>query len=965
MLPPNNRSRAWSGFRRNLISSLPRASLRKRSMSKSRRWLRRIAVAALLASASFLAVRQWLVLPLIVNLIRQSYSGRVVVKSWWLNLSSSGLVGIELREGEDTSSGVWASIENISTDVSLKRLARGAFRPSTVTIDRPKVALELDREGGLETKIPFRSSASSSTTKLPRLIVDRGEIALHQEGRPAIEIKGIHADAKPDQKGSLALSAKIQDPRWGVSSITGSCAQSFKFGNIVLSCIDLPSNPRLAHGLPYIPPIVWEGATPTGPLDLKMELGWGSEDASKTAKSDDLRLLVETDFKRTHLDIGLLGFSLDEVEGTLVYKDKVVRLEKTRGRAFDGKVGADGLMSFETPESRFSLLVDLEDVDSRLLPKIWRTQNFGLTGLLDAKAELKLRLGEGLVDLGGTKAQGVVHQVDFQDVPLRLVRFAIATDGTEPDQIRPDRFAPFTNLDLAEIEKHEKTTHIEKKAYDPKDLYFKIPEALAGKLSLGIADIVLSLDPSMAKVPTPKGHDVRNLKFKGRLAVDQGSFEDVHLGSAAAHFSFDRGVAEAVHFAAKFIDPPGSGPRPPPRLVAEEIPTRGELPENSIRGGVRVDLLDGDGISARLETKNAPIGDLVSRFAPTPLPIAGRVTSEFNASAPLSSIHDLSTWQLKGSASSPRFIVKNTELTPVSASVRIQQKRVFIDSISGKIGEEPLSGSGEMSLEAPYALRASLSSGRWKIADLLELAGVSNHLRANGTLSIRGAVKGALDPLALDTQGEGSVSGFEFGAEKPGDVRFSWKSENGELVFLANDAKVFGGEARLQIQAPANLASEGEKRFIEKASALASFKAIDLARVAKCFLQDSVETSGLASGSLRIDAFHLGDLDSTTARASAKLTGAGIHIDRIDTNNVIIAADLKNRVASYSLSAESLGGTIVVKGRYPLANGSAVGGPKPIVGELKVAAQGLIAWGAREGFLDGPLRHAISRDWRL
>src|SRR4051794_37763077 len=86
----------------------------------------------------------WVVPALIVGAIQDQFEGKVTIRDWWLNPRSGGVVGLTLHEKPTADSAVVASVQRVTTDLSIGRLLRGRFIPGRIALERPEVTFRVD-----------------------------------------------------------------------------------------------------------------------------------------------------------------------------------------------------------------------------------------------------------------------------------------------------------------------------------------------------------------------------------------------------------------------------------------------------------------------------------------------------------------------------------------------------------------------------------------------------------------------------------------------------------------------------------------------------------------------------------------------------------------------------------------------------------------------------------------------------
>src|SRR4051794_7146940 len=106
-------------------------------MQISRKWWKFFGLGAVTVVVLAIVVRTWVVPALIVWQIESQIDARVTIRDYWLGTRSAGVVGLQVHESPLSESEVWASIDRVSTDLSIWALLRGRFSPRRIEVSRP------------------------------------------------------------------------------------------------------------------------------------------------------------------------------------------------------------------------------------------------------------------------------------------------------------------------------------------------------------------------------------------------------------------------------------------------------------------------------------------------------------------------------------------------------------------------------------------------------------------------------------------------------------------------------------------------------------------------------------------------------------------------------------------------------------------------------------------------------------
>ncbi len=440
---------------------------------------------------------------------------------------------------------------------------------------------------------------------------------------------------------------------------------------------------------------------------------------------------------------------------------------------------------------------------------------------------------------------------------------------------------------------------------------FHVPSSIATRLKLGKIDVEISLDPSMAKVPLVGNRDFRQLKFQGRAGIDLTRIADIEIGDLAARFGLEDGVASIGRVVGRVLDPPGGDPGVDRPRANDAIPASGPLPPGTFRGSLKAEIDPENDLIAKLETNLVPLGDILARFLPEPIPISARVTIVADARAPMAALGDPSRWTIDGVTSSPRFVYQTTEFEGVESKWSIKSDHVIINYIKANLRNQPFSAAGEAGLSGERRFTASVEASEWPIADLIAMAGRSTTTpKFSGSVSAKTNASGTLNPMIYALDGTGKVDRLEVGGEKLGDVKIDWKTRNGKISVTADEAALFGGKFGFEALVPTTATGNIDGKAV--------IKNVNLADLANRLFDGAVELGGAADGDLT---FHFGPLDApdlAKARGDLNLTAPGLKIENVSVDRFRAALDVKDGKVNYTLKAVSGGGTIELSGEAPL-----------------------------------------------
>jgi translocation and assembly module TamB len=883
-------------------------------------------------AAAVLVVRAWVVQAVIVRQIEARYGGKVHVRSWWLGRHSSGITGLELHEGPAADSPVWATAERVETDLSLGDLLHGRTSPGRVVIDRPSITLRLGRDNKFLTDIPIRAGGKSGGSRPPVEARD-ATLTFRQEGRPEFTIHNINASLSPEAGGVSAATAKADDPAWGPVTASGRFAPGFATGRLDLDAASIPSSPEKAASVPYAPPTVWEHVEPTGPLAVRLNLGFGDEGG--------LSYRVEVASRGATLDLPKLGIAARETAGSMVYDRKVATLEHVRGAALGGRLDVDGTLDFNPDPSRFALALRLAKIDVARTPQSWRLGNAGITGRLTGRADLRMALRPEGVDLTGTTGHATVEGATVEGIPARAVRLDLEGTGgdlkyqSEEDAETPKpagalrdgeipradpvlRLASFHVVQESKVERggvllpKAITTRIELDDVDLRDVVKR-----AEKSGVKVPVEVRGLATLKAVVTVPLGalKSLRDYRLKGTVTIDDLSIGGVRPGPLRARVGLDRGVLALNDLTGRLAEV-NDGTMANGRMTEARPPDFRSSPEAAPLppGGFRIDLraeLDPQGkLSAKVEGRALPLARLAEAASGKVEGVSGAVDAQGVAEGDLEHAGDSKAWAVRGKLRGDRLAIERLTLDRVAADVRLADGKLTLDPLAADLDRQPLRASVAAELSKPYAFEAKLDVEDWDVARLASaVPALARGPELAGRLRAKGTAEGTLEPREIRTNGAGLLQGAQAGDVDVGDVPFAWRTEGETIRLRVDRARVFGGTLAGEATVPAGGGTiEGR----------ASVAGIDLGQVAR-LATGGFPMAGRAGGTVRFRIPEHPEDEGADGVLVADLTAPDLTVRGTSASELSARARLRRGVVSCELTARGLGGTLSASGTAPVS----------------------------------------------
>lgn len=914
-----------------------------------------LALAVVLGIGGVLAIRAWVVPALLVGRLQAAIVGKVTIRDWWIGSRSAGVVGLTIHDGPALDSPVWASVERVTTDLSLWGLLRGSVVPRKVTLERPSVTFRLDRAGRF-LNLPALRGGGESAPRVPAIEAKGVEVAFRREGRPeAMVVSGVHARLSPDASGHvLTLSGASDDPAWGPWTASGTIEAAAHRGKVELSGRRVEADPARLARVPFVPADVWTHVVPRGPVDVRVDLAWGQP------SSPGFTTRTEVTFLETSAEFPTLGFGTKSTTGRLRVDGGVVRLDQVEGRAIGGRVDAGGTLDFVRTPPRVDLDLHLHKVNVADTPRAWKLDEAGITGLLTGEVHLRAILDPGGVDLSGSSGEAYVENAQLQGIPVKSLRLAMHARGKELQydtkapgeaRLRPalrllvaslplfrwsgaghSRLglsalaaedlvalqAPAPPVEAAPKKKPEGgirlpssiTTHLELEDVDVKTLVakaqflsgFPFPLPITGKLTL----------KAQATIPLGELRNIEMYAFHGDVTIKGASVYQVDFSSVAARLDLADGVLELTKLRGMLVDHPDGGPdnppAPAPAAPSAAVAEQGALPAGGFRGRLRAELAPLGDLSGRFEGGEMPLGELAGPFLPRPTPVAGLASLTVETRGDLRRARDPEAWTVSGEARSVHIAYKGAGLDEVAFKFAVEEGRLAVPSLTARLGGRPLKADATVGLKPPSAFHATVDVAGWDLAAVAALVpSAPDPLPAAGQVSAQAQARGTLSPFSIVTSGQGRLDQLRTGPVDLGDVPFRWTTDAGAVVVSGVDAHPFGGEVKAEARVPtvAGKPTEGSARIA----------GIDTAQITAAMPKGGLKLTGKADGS----ASFVIPAHGKTVEASVTLSAPDLTVQSIPAEKVRASLRAVDGALKYELTAESLGGRIKFEGDLPLS----------------------------------------------
>jgi hypothetical protein len=279
------------------------------------------------------------------------------------------------------------AVRSASADVSVADLVTGRVSPSTVNLSGAALTLRVGPDGQMLTTLPVMPGMYGP---FPEVAIDDGRVCVRREGRPDFEVNGITIRMAPSGN-VVAVSGRIDDPRWGVWTIRGELRRThtragWRAGWLELSTDDAPLDAGTLDTLPFAPPGLFDRVQSSGRANATVRVVFGYD--------RNLQPVMEIHPRAAGVVLPDAGLTLTAVAGLVRVSGAQVEIVGLKANVAGGSVTLDGKcpLSGSTPTAQ--LAVTAQDLDAKQLPPEWGLPP-DVEGKLDGTAALQLVIGRG------------------------------------------------------------------------------------------------------------------------------------------------------------------------------------------------------------------------------------------------------------------------------------------------------------------------------------------------------------------------------------------------------------------------------------------------------------------------------------------------------------------------------------------------------------------------------------------
>jgi len=486
-------------------------------------------------------------------------------------------------------------------------------------------------------------------------------------------------------------------------------------------------------------------------------------------------------------------------------------------------------------------------------------------------------------------------------------------------------FASFAVSELVEHRTNAKTT--------PPGSKLRLPKTITTRIELEDVDLKKILDKAekfgikpgfpisgrfsvkaSATIPLGSLRDLKGYAIHGDASLSKASIANVDLGELAAHLDVEDGVVNLSDFRGVLVDRPSGEPASQRQAIAAP-PRTGELPVGGFRANLRAEVAPKGMATAKIEGKRLPLGELFAPVLPVPTPLSGDLTIRVEAGVNLASLANPKAYRLDGNFESRRIAYQGAILDRVASRFEIKDGHASIPEFAAQLAGKPLSARAGLDLAPPYAFHGSGNVAGWEIADVLAFVpNLPKKPAVAGRLDANADANGTLLPFSIETVGGARVAAIKVGAILSRYLVFEWKTERDVIALTGLEAAIFGGKITGDAKIPTK---PGRKLDVNLA-----LKGIDTKEMTSALPSKSVAITGIADGRVKLTM----PLDASEIDAEANLNAPeltfrpeGRYGEGIKVESLRVLAKGHDKLASYQVSADSLGAKLLFTGSMPLA----------------------------------------------
>ncbi len=854
--------------------------------------------------------------------LSNSLGAPVHIKSISAGVDSSTVHEIEIEEAGAANGGKpFATAKEVESNTSVFGLVAGET-PTLLTLRGAAVTLRFNSDGKLLTQLP--KSDKKDGAKMPTLHLEKGRIALAQEGRPESVFEGIDADFK-QQDGKLLLNGSMVDANWGHWEMSADFDTGKESGQANAKTIGTTRlSPTVAKHIPFLPESVLDEVSITGQTTADIHVDFRTHD-------NFMHYLVKAQPSEVEVFVASANLKTTITSGAVKIEDSVVTLSGAHGQTADGTLKIDGTLDFSKHPNVFKLKVDADRLLVKDLPAEWQIEkkvpvhDIG-TGRLSGKADLVITKGKQGITTGGSGSATVVvpHFVSGQDLTVDLKlrstgdRFEFHQDAAQPMSLKTrkpisdDSFAAEAIRDLAafmilaqapdtEPKKVEPKTKTDAKAAGPSylDLNFSLKNVdlgeLVNKLNVKTPFKIGGRITFQVKVsiPTDTASDLKSYRFTGTASLPTFSIEDLTMQDVQAKMVYRDGILQLTDFSGR---------------MPERDPAK---PGGSFKGTATLGVVPAGDLTAKLDLDRLPVGQIMGLFPELAKGADGNFTGNFTFNAPSGNLQNPAKWRGSARLASDQAQAVGLTMKTLKLDAKLADGVLALSNLSGNVEGAAITAKGDLNLTGKYPFKGQVDLGKIDLASLNKLAPTLKlPVKLAGSFQADAVVTGDLKPLTYQVNGTGAASSLRVEDFPIDKLDFHWDVNTERFKVFDITSTLFGGAIGGGAEIPLRNDVAGAIDL--------TLKGVDLAELSKQAPSASgLNFEGKAEGSLKATIPVAKGNEPRQATATVDVQAPKLKVRNIPAEKLHATANYNAGVLAYKLEAAALGGTIELDGRYP------------------------------------------------
>lgn len=811
----------------------------------------------------------------------------------------------------------------VAMDVGIVGLARGRL-PEKVQITSPRLFIRLDADGLPIDKLPQLELDDDDTAgelKLPTVVANDISVEIQQQGKPEFRIGKIQVELTPDIQtaGRLNLIGDVYDPDWGNWSISGSAdLEPISAEVVLLSEGNIKADMERLKSIPFVPDEVWEEVAIVGEANGSVRLGYAD---------DDITWRVEMNTVGSKVDVPVIDLTLDNAAGKLIVEGAIVRLVDARGETADGQVFCNATLNFDLDEPVLEFQVRAEGMDVQKLPAMWGMPK-QIEGKMRGQADLRLTLRNGTVEPYGS-GHGVLENAVVAGFPAELMEVKLKGDGKtytfetevmddKPKKPRPGSeafptFWPLIALALSQVDAPwaDKILGRGKPEDGPSRIQvnLKLRDIDLGELIERLeVPVPLPISGQMtvavnAGLPLDKDAGLKDFTLQGTVELATFHLGDFFLENTTANINFTEGRLALESFRTELRDP--SKPNEPPGFAT---------------GSAALGIEPASDLTANLKLESVPLSQIFQIAPELKGKADGPVSGYLTLTLAEGMFENIQAAVAEGQLNSPALTVMDRKVEDTFLKLELRDGIARLSEAKTVIENLPVTANAQVQLDLDsFPYQFSLRTDGTEPVDIRQLAPEAElPFDMAGRIAVTASSRGQLVPFEPKIVGRAEAYELSVATSRISTVKFDWELSQEELVVSKLTAEAYRGGIEARLTLP----------FVDSKNSNVEIKLsdIDATALSRDLPNLPVRIEGRVAGSL---GGGIPGIGPNPEPLEITMQSPNLRLDGIPARSLRGKANQEPDGIRYDLTAEVLGGSMVIDGKYPWIPGTDIGPAVP------------------------------------